>query len=214
LVANLEIQPYLFTFGPENQILDKLNLHFKNKEKPYSGCFLISDPFENDAFFERSVVFLCEHNDEGSFGFVLNNPLDLGLSTLLNSDEFPEDPVYVGGPVAGNQLFYLHDAKEPMGECFDCENGIYFSGDIDNLKEQFVRYKGLPFHTKFFIGYSGWSAGQLEGEIESLAWIVAKNIPMDFIFEKETARLWGKCMELQGPKFSMIAKFPKNPQEN
>ena len=194
--------------------MDKLNLHFKNKAKPFPGCFLISDPFENDVFFERSVVFLCEHNEEGSFGFVLNNSLDLFLNVLLNADEFPKEPVCIGGPVAGNQLFYLHDAQETGIESLDCNNGVYFSGDLENLKAYLHPEKTLPFRTKFFVGYSGWSAGQLESEIASLAWIVAENIPTDLIFEKETATLWKKCMDLQGPKFSMIAKFPKNPQEN
>ena len=85
-----------------------IDITFKNKIPPQKGRILISDPFLGDDYFERSVVYLCEHNQEGSFGFVLNNLVEINLNDL--NDQFPEitTKISTGGPVETESMFFIH----------------------------------------------------------------------------------------------------------
>jgi len=181
---------------------------------PQAGGFLLSDPFQGDAYFERSVVYLCQFDEDSVFGFVLNNPLSLTLGDVLEPSDFSHFPLHIGGPVAKNQLFFLHRLGHQIPHSFSCGNGIYFSGDFDALTE-FQKHRSIPQHElRFFVGYSGWDNGQLEKEIENHSWIAVNNLNADYVFDEETTDLWKKCMDEQGSKFKIIARFPKNPNDN
>ena len=190
------------------------SLIFENNESPNAGGFLLSDPFMGDPFFERSVVYLCQHDQEGTFGFVLNNPLGLNLHDVLDHVEVKDQPLFIGGPVAKNQLFFLHNAGDKIEHSLSCGHDVYFSGDFDSLV-LYIKVNGYKnLNIKYFVGYSGWDENQLNEEIEGHSWIAVNNIPSSFIFNENSQQLWKACMERQGNKFKMIAKFPKNPNEN
>jgi putative transcriptional regulator len=192
----------------------KTSLIFENSEEPRAGGFLLSDPFQGDPFFERSVVYLCQHDSDGTFGFVLNNPLALNLHDIIERQDLKDQSLFIGGPVAKNQLFFLHNLGESIANSLACGHDIYFSGDFDSLIEYLDLNGYDAIKLKFFVGYSGWDENQLEEEIKEHSWIAAKNIPLSFVFEENHQTLWKSCMELQGSKFKMIANFPKNPNEN
>ena len=192
----------------------KTSFLFENHEEPAAGGYLLSDPFMGDPYFERSVVYLCQHDSEGTFGMVLNNPLGLHLNDVIDNPFTGDFPLFIGGPVSRNQLFFLHDQGDQIEGSLPVSDGLAFSGDFDALVDYRSSKKNLKMKLKFFVGYSGWDEGQLEREIKEHSWIAVSNIPSTYPFSPNTHKLWTACMELQGPKFKTISRFPKNPNEN
>jgi putative transcriptional regulator len=194
--------------------MKKLNLSFQNDEVARKGCLLISDPFLDDHYFARSVILLCEHNEEGSFGFVLNNYLELDLHKL--DDKFPDIAarISIGGPMSKENLFFIHRLGTEIKGATIIAPGIYYGGDFDELSKKLALQPELRKQVRFFIGYSGWSIGQLKEELKEKSWIPVSNISLEMIFNTENDKLWSNCLELQGDRFRMISKFPVNPMDN
>ncbi|MEY4288581.1 MAG: hypothetical protein RLZZ30_669 [Bacteroidota bacterium] len=192
----------------------KLNetFDFVNGIPPVKGSVLLSEPFLQDPHFERSVIVLCEHAPDETFGFVLNHKAVVELTDLI--DIAPKGiPVFIGGPVANNSLFYLHSFPD-VESSEEILPGLYFGGDLTHLFELLFADPNRKSEIRFFIGYSGWSAGQLEQEIKERAWISVNNISSQIILAKNTNNLWRKCMSLQGKQFQTFALFPKNIADN
>ncbi len=192
----------------------KLNetFDFINGIPPAKGCVLLSEPFLQDPHFERSVILLCEYLPEETFGFVLNHKADVELNDLI--DIAPKEiPVFIGGPVANNSLFYLHtfNGIESSEEILP---GLFFGGDLTEIFTNLSLREVNKENIRFFIGYSGWSKGQLEQEIKERAWICVNNIPSNTLLSKNIANLWRKCMSQQGKQFQTFALFPKNISDN
>jgi len=194
--------------------MKKTRFIFENNQTPCAGGFLLSDPFMGDAYFERSVVYLCQYDKDGVFGLVLNNAMELHLSDVLENCPFANYPLFVGGPVAKNQLFFLHNLGMKIAHSLPCGQEVYFSGDFDSLVAFCKHENQTNIKLKFFVGYSGWEEGQLEQEIENHSWIAVNNLSEDLIFATETKDFWKTCMDAQGAKFKIIARFPKNPNDN
>ena len=194
--------------------MKKLNLSFQNNEVARKGCLLISDPFLDDHYFARSVILLCEHNEEGSFGFVLNNYLELDLHKL--DDKFPDIAarISIGGPMSKENLFFIHRLGTEIKGATIIAPGIYYGGDFEELSKKLALQPELRNHVRFFIGYSGWSIGQLKEELKEKSWIPVSNISLEMIFNTDDDKLWSNCLELQGDRFRMISKFPMNPMDN
>lgn len=194
--------------------MKKLNLSFQNKETAKKGRLLISDPFLDDHYFGRSVVLLCEHNQEGSFGFVLNKYIDLDLRKL--DEKFPNiaTRLSVGGPMSKENLFFIHCLGTEINGATLIAPGIYYGGDFDELSKKLVLNPSLSNQVRFFIGYSGWSIGQLTEELIEKSWISVSNIPLEMIFNTSDEKLWANCLELQSDRFKMMSKFPINPLDN
>jgi len=178
------------------------------------GKVLLSEPFLSDAYFGRKAVLLCEHNDEGSFGFVLNNFVQVDLNELL--DELPdwEAKISLGGPVKHSNLYYLHTKAEAPGAVMVMD-GLFMGGDFEWLKSVIDEGNVDESELRFFIGYAGWTPGQLESEIKSHSWFVTEttieNI-MDTRVEEET--LWKQLIEDMGAGFGHIANAPSDPSLN
>ena len=125
------------------------------------GKVLLAEPFMRDSNFKRAVVLMCENNEEGSLGFVLNKPLeDTKIDRLV--PEFPEFDanVYFGGPVQTDTIHYVHNVGELLDDSVKITEGVYWGGDFEKLK--FLISSGLvkPHNIRFFIGYTGWSSGR------------------------------------------------------
>jgi len=194
--------------------MKKLNLSFQNNEVAKKGCLLISDPFLDDHYFARSVILLCEHNVDGSFGFVLNNYIELDIHKL--DDKFPDIAarISIGGPMSKENLFFIHRLGKEINGATIIAPGIYYGGDFDELSNKLALHPELQNQVRFFIGYSGWSIGQLNQELIEKSWIPVSNIPLEMIFNTSDEKLWSNCLELQGDRFRMISKFPVNPMDN
>ena len=193
--------------------MKKLDFSFKNNEPTNKGSILISDPFSDDVYFGRSVVIICEHNDEGTFGFVLNNYIDVDLHQL--DDNFPNINARIsfGGPVSKENLYYIHSFSD-ITNTLEIREGLYYGGDFDEITDRIKDAKNPNKEIRFFVGYSGWSPGQLGEEIKTESWITANNISTENIIDTKLDDLWRICLEKQGQRFKLMTKFPRNPMDN
>lgn len=171
------------------------------------GTILLAEPFSLDSNFKRTAVVLTEHDAEGTIGFIINKRMDLQISEVLN--EFPEieSDLYFGGPVGTDSLHYLHNVGDLLEGSIKISTGVYWGGDIDKLKflieSKLVDEKNI----RFYIGYSGWSSGQLESEMEAGSWVMA-NLHANYIFKSHPEKLWQQIMNNKGNIYSVIAKMP------
>jgi len=180
---------------------------------PQKGRILIAEPFLNDAYFKRSVVLLTEHGEEGTVGFVLNKPVDLSVSDVLEGFPDIDANISIGGPVQTNTIHYLHTLGNEIPNSVRVLKGIYWGGDLNRIKEMILGKQIMPDQIRFFIGYSGWRPKQLEGELEQRAWAVADIDPetvMKFMLEKE----WQHTLERLGEKYKIWINTPENPSLN
>ena len=131
-----------------------------NHATPAPGNVLLSEPFLDDPYFGRKVVLLCEHNEEGSFGFVLNNYVDIDVDEVM--DDLPKlnARISVGGPVKNGNLYYPHPGRHRGKHPRDA--GRVHGGNFDQI--HMLQAGQLTQDIRFFIGYSGWSPAQLQEE--------------------------------------------------
>ena len=185
----------------------------KSRLAPEKGRLLISEPFLSDPYFKRTVILLCEHNDEGSFGFVLNRFVDMEITRIMK--EFPdiESKVGVGGPVQNQNLFFIHTLGDKLAGSKEIMDGVYMGGDFDILKIMVETGQVKDHEVRFFIGYSGWSPDQLNQELQERSWIVAPTTKRS-IMNTETDALWGNVLKSLGRKYAHLANFPENPRYN
>jgi putative transcriptional regulator len=190
-----------------------LDLSFKNQKEPRSGVLLISDPFLKEEFFRRSVVLVCEHDENGTFGFVLNHYLEDDLHQIDNQFPDIQARVSIGGPVDTTNLFYIHSFSD-IEHSFDIMEGLYFGGNYEQIQERLNNDETARQSIRFFIGYSGWAAGQLAEELTENGWLVTDNISRADILSTIDNDFWKHCLEKQGERFKIIANFPINPEKN
>ena len=186
---------------------------FTSTFKPEAGRFLISEPFMEDLNFQRTVVYLVEHNDKGSLGFVLNRKLDIRINQLLEDLPEFEAPVFMGGPVEQNTLHYIHRLGEELEGSQQLGEGIYWGGDFEDLKERIKLRRIFPSDILFFVGYSGWGENQLVNELDANSWIVAPGNKR-FIFGNTRDNLWREILKSMGPKYQIISNYPTDPSLN
>ena len=182
--------------------------------KPKKGNLLIAEPsIIGDISFNRSVVILADHTDEGSIGFILNKPFEFGVTDLVPEIEV-EFKVYNGGPVEQDNLYFIHQIPDLIPNSIEISQGIYWGGDfttiIDLINTEQVTSKDI----RFFLGYSGWDEDQLETELNSNSWVVVKNSYKTQIISKEDNTFWKEKMLELGGKYSIWSNAPENPSYN
>ena len=141
--------------------------------EPGPGILLIADPFLKDPNFLRTVVFLCEHQSEGSFGFVLNRRYEQTLGDLIPELDGSTIPVHYGGPVQPDTIHFLHQYPELIPGGQEVLKGVYWGGDFDAVVNLLKTDGADATKIRFYIGYSGWSEGQLDGELKEKTWLTA-----------------------------------------
>lgn len=132
-----------------------------------------------------------------------------GLETL------PDIPIFLGGPVNSNRLFFIHTLDtEVITGAMQLSEHLYFDGEFEILKKYITN--GLPVekHVKFFLGYSGWTPGQLKAEIENNSWLVSKSVTTENILHANDEMFWKESLENLGSKYKTWTQFPKNPDLN
>lgn len=191
-----------------------IDFRFENSLEPHKGSLLIAEPFLNDSYFARAVVLLCDHTEEeGTFGFVLNNFVELDLGELVEGFPEIETSVSLGGPVDTSNLFYIHRLPN-IENSLEVNEGLYFGGDFETIKDILEANPKEAENIRFFIGYSGWSKGQLSDELVEKSWIVVNDYNVSTIFNTNDTSIWKHILEKQGAKFKVMTNFPKNPSDN
>ena len=182
-------------------------------EKIQPGTILIADPFLKDPNFLRTVIFLCEHKDEGSFGFVINRKLQYVIGDLINDLTGCDFPVFYGGPVQQNTIHFLHRYPEEIPGGIEVMKGIYWGGDFDCVVDLINSGKLDAARIRFYIGYSGWSAGQLDSEMKEKTWLTVE-AAKHLIFHEDAEQIWKDSLKHLGGEFEMMINFPIDPQLN
>ena len=187
--------------------------NYANRVKPKKGSILVSEPYLADPNFERTIILLCEHNAEGSFGFVLNKPSQAKITDLIEGMKNFDATVYVGGPVQQDTLHYIH-RLDTLEDAVEIGNGIYWGGNFEQLNLLLLSQKLTDADLKFYLGYSGWSEGQLEEELKANSWIVSDNVDEKLIFETNPEIMWQKALKAMGGRFSVYSNYPVDPRLN
>jgi putative transcriptional regulator len=190
----------LFAILPEDKI-------------PEKGKILISEPFLPDTFFNRSVVYLTDHNEKGSVGFILNKKLEIKIADAVSGFEGWNEKLNMGGPVAPDTLHYLHSLGSLVPKSVHVEGDIYWGGDIDTIRELIRSGLVSSSQIRFFLGYSGWSAGQLERELKENSWVIAR-IKSEMIMNSRGIDSWKWFLKSLKNKYRVWADFPDSPEMN
>lgn len=181
---------------------------------PYSqiqkGTFLISTPDIDSGTFFRSVVLICEHNPNGSFGIVINKPLELDLpEEIINMDILtnPHIGVRAGGPVQTNQMMLLHTSDQIPQQTLQICEGVYLGGDLHFLQDILTNEEGPQVNLCF--GYAGWNAGQLEREFLDGQWFLHP-ASARYLFSVQPEKLWQTLLREMGGKYASLSMIPED----
>ncbi|WP_430907519.1 YqgE/AlgH family protein [Maribacter sp. 2-571] len=184
------------------------------RPKPQKGKLLIAEPsLTGDVSFNRSVVLLAEHNDEGSIGFILNKPLEYSINDLVTEIDIPFQ-VYNGGPVEQDNLYFIHKVPHLIDNSIEISDGIYWGGDFEKtivlINQKLISEDDI----RFFLGYTGWSSLQLDQELTSKSWILVKNRYESAIIKKAASAFWKEKMIELGGDYLIWSNAPENPSLN
>lgn len=175
-------------------------------ETTLRGSLLVAAPILRDPNFHRAVVFVAEHGDEGAMGLVLNRPTDTPVGEALpelTAIAGEAEPVYVGGPVGTGSVLAIAELEDP--------------GDASELlfgSVGFVQEPDVPVQRgRVFVGYAGWSAGQLEAELEEESWLVLP-AEADDLFSDDPDGLWSAVLRRQGGPYALLSLMPPDPSLN
>lgn len=181
---------------------------------PKKGNLLIAEPsILGDVSFNRSVVLLAEHNEEGSVGFILNKPLLYNINDLIPEIDATFE-IYNGGPVEQDNLYFIHTIPNVIPNSIEISNGIYWGGDFEATKVLINENKITKNQIRFFLGYSGWSFNQLEMELQENAWIVTENTLNSKLLSKASPLFWKEKIIEQGGEYVLFSNSPENPLLN
>lgn len=188
-------------------------LKFKRTILFHKNKILIADPFLLGPVFERSVVYLNDHSEEGAMGFILNNPTGFQVDEIVPNLKGCKQPVYYGGPVDEAVLFYIHKLGNLIENSIEIEDGLYWGGEFEDLKNLVLEGKASEENIKFFIGYSGWETNQLENEMNKNSWIISELMD-DELFKNHTKEFWNKKLKLSNSDNAFLSQFAHNPSLN
>lgn len=178
-----------------------------------AGRLLIAPPSLDDPHFRRTVVFLCDYDDTGAFGLVLNRPLHLNASDLIQGFEEADLALRYGGPVQPDTLHMLHTEPGLLKGGDEVLPGVFWGGPYRELPELAALGLVSDATLRLFLGYSGWAAGQLEQEMSEDAWVLADARPED-LFDTPPDALWASVLRRLGEPYAYLALFPENPSLN
>ena len=181
---------------------------------PSTGILLIAEPTLSDPSFTRSVVLICRHSDaDGTVGFVLNEPMETSVAELI--EDLAKYPISLclGGPVQNDTIHYIHQYPEHFDDAVEVMEGVYWGGDFEKFKTLYKAGKLEDDKIKFFLGYSGWDAGQLEEEIAEKSWITSK-ASKAIIFDTKENQMWNASLIALGGKYKMMVHYPSDAQLN
>jgi putative transcriptional regulator len=184
----------------------------KNIE-PKQGRVLISEPFLSDIYFKRSIVFLTEHNDQGTVGFVLNKPVRIPVNEVLENFPEIEAEISLGGPVGTNTVHYIHTLGDLIPNSVRVYKDIFWGGEFDTVKNLIKSGLIKKDQIRFFVGYAGWKPKQLENEISENSWVIGELAPK-IIMEIVDDDIWKETLKEMGKKYKLWADFPENPGMN
>jgi len=177
------------------------------------GKLLIAQPLLNDGFFNRSVVFISSHSLEGVVGFILNFKSAFKLRDLRPQIKNGSYPIYDGGPVSRNQLFFLHRLGDRISESVHVIDDLFFGGDFNEMLHIIEHENIREDQVRFFAGYSGWDIDQLKNEISNQSWYV-NSISSQRILNSNYENIWGEQLSLVKKELKIFSDIGNDPSLN
>lgn len=184
-----------------------------NHIAPKQGHILIAEPFLAGSYFNRSIIILASYGENGAVGFILNKKVEYPVEDLfINFPDFDSE-IHIGGPVGTDSIYFIHTLGDLIPGSIQIKDNLYWGGDFEALKLQIKLGLVNPTQVRFFLGYSGWDAGQLEEEINENSWLVA-DISQHDLMNIDENMMWVESVRAMGGKYSMWENFPENPSLN
>lgn len=185
-----------------------------DKSPPYSelakGSFLIASPEIDAGIYFRSVILLCEHSPSGSFGLIINKPVDIELPQDLIKIENQANTnigIRAGGPIQPNQMMLLHSSEALAEQTLKVCDNVFLGGDMQFLQDSISNASGP--HLRLCFGYTGWDAGQLEREFLSGNWFLAPG-KANHVFEVPPEKVWQTILREMGGKYATLSMIPED----
>lgn len=184
-----------------------------NNVAPQKGRILIAEPFLSGNYFNRSVVLLVAYSEKGAVGFILNKKVEFPIT-----EAFPDFPdfdteVYLGGPVATDSIYFIHKLGDRIPGSIHVVDNLYWGGDFDTIKREISLGTIDSSEIRFFLGYSGWDAGQLEEELKDDSWLVT-DADQESVMGEMDPNSWFSFVKKVGDRYSIWKNFPENPSMN
>ena len=178
-----------------------------------NGAILVARPSLSLDIFNRSVILIVDHTDEGTVGFILNKSTSLPLNIVVSN--FKQNfLVYEGGPVENGNVYYLHSRPDLIQNSIHVANNIYWSGDFEDVMKALDENLITENEIKFFIGYTGWGKNQLQNEIENLnEWEILYDTKVE-VFNPQDHTLWKSLMKKIGGENLIWLNTPNDPSMN
>lgn len=180
----------------------------------FKGDQLVAHPsILGDYSFGRSVIIIT-HKDitSGYVGFVINKKLAININELL-PEVTKSIPVYEGGPVESDHLYFIHRIQNMAESSIEISDGLYWGGDIEAIKDWLRVTKNPEKYIRFFMGYSGWDVGQLEDEVAKDVWLIDQSDNSEF-FKKDNHLIWKEKINKVGGELAYWQNAPENPGYN
>lgn len=184
-----------------------------NHVDPKQGNILIAEPFLSGSYFNRSIIILASCDEKGAIGFILNKRVDYPVEDLLT--DFPDfdADIHIGGPVGTDSIYFIHTLGDVIPGSVLIKENLYWGGDFETLKQQIRLGLVNREQVRFFLGYSGWDAGQLEEEIKENSWLVA-DVSEANLMNIDENLMWVESVRAMGGKYTMWENYPENPSLN
>lgn len=151
---------------------------------------------------------LCDHHEEGSLGFIVNKPLDVMVTDLMADFPFGDFRVYYGGPVQTDTLHFLHTVGDLLDESTQVASGIFWGGSFEKLKFLVDNHLIMPDQIRFYVGYSGWSEGQLMEEMVMGSWILG-DADVNYLFSQQPGKVWERILHHKGDHYGVLSQIPE-----
>ena len=177
------------------------------------GTILIAEPFLKDPNFLRTAIFICEHQTEGSLGFVLNRKHEERVGHLISGLEECDFPVYYGGPVQMNTIHFLHQCPGLITGGIEITDGIFWGGEFEEVIQRINNNTITASQIRFYMGYSGWSENQLANELNEKTWLLTTG-NKKLVFHKNANSIWSDALKQMGGEFNQLINYPIDPQLN
>lgn len=184
----------------------------QSKLAPQKGRIIISEPFLSGNYFSRSTVLLVDYSDNGAVGFILNKPFKIGIKEMFSNFPDCDFEVFIGGPVNKSNLYFIHTLGNQINGSLKVKDELYWGGDFEQLKSLIATGEVANDQVKFFIGYSGWGAGQLDTEIAENSWLIS-DADIQLIM-KSDRNFWLETVKNAGGHYKIWKNFPEDPNFN
>lgn len=220
IISNLEGESDIKQLSIPDMMLDihsiLFNIDIPPRTYPERGSLLVSEPFMRDQYFGHSVIELIDYEvSKPSMGIVLNRLTPHSLPSLVKgvTDDNPV-PIFCGGPMSCDRLYFLHNLGDMIPESREINNGLYIGGRFDTIIDYINSGCQTEGRVRFFIGYSGWDSGQLEDEMSKNVWAVTSGTNAEDLLRGEEDSYWHRTVKRMGKPYRGWLYHPQNIRAN